>query len=169
VRADATLLGERKPASYIVSVAFLLGVLLAGLVASFALRPGGMKGSDVKRWLPWALIAIPVVFLLLRTGSYGLALVAALVTAAFRKGLPSVFTGTGNTGAGRSGDARTSAGSLPKRMTRGEALEVLGLSEGASKDDVLREYRRLMKRLHPDVGGSSYLATKLNEAREVLS
>jgi curved DNA-binding protein CbpA len=53
-------------------------------------------------------------------------------------------------------------------MTRQEALEVVGLAADASRSDVEREYRRLMKKLHPDVGGSGYLAGKLNQAREVL-
>jgi DnaJ-like protein len=163
------LLGERKPASYIVTVAFLLGVLLAGLVVSFAFGPGKLKAADLHRWLGWALVAVPIVFLLLRAGSYGLALAAALVTAALRRGLPVFQSGSGRARSSGEANGAGSPGTPAKRMTRREALEVLGLHEGASKDDVVREYRRLMKRLHPDVGGSSYLATKLNEAREVLS
>lgn len=150
-------------------MAFLLGVLLAGLVAALALRPG-TKLADLKRWILWALVAVPVVFLLLRAGSYGLALLAALGAAALRRGLPSFLNGGQQRAPGSAtGERREAASARPKRMSRREALEVLGLPEGASKDDVLREYKRLMKRLHPDVGGSSYLATKLNEAREVLS
>ncbi|MET0410314.1 MAG: DnaJ domain-containing protein [Polyangiaceae bacterium] len=151
------------------TVAFLLGVLLAGLVAALALRPGA-KLADLKRWMLWALVAVPVVFLLLRAGSYGLALLAALGAAVLRRGLPQFLGGGQQPAPGSTtGEQRPGTSARPKRMSRREALEVLGLPEGASKDDVLREYRRLMKRLHPDVGGSSYLATKLNEAREVLS
>jgi len=54
-------------------------------------------------------------------------------------------------------------------MSRHEALEMLGLDERATREDVQREYRRLIKRLHPDLGGSTYLTAKLNEARDVLS
>jgi curved DNA-binding protein CbpA len=53
-------------------------------------------------------------------------------------------------------------------MSRQEALQVLGLDASATQDDVRREYRRLIKKLHPDLGGSSYLAAKLNEAKDVL-
>jgi hypothetical protein len=57
----------------------------------------------------------------------------------------------------------------PTRMTRAEALQVFGLDESATREDVQREYRRLMRQVHPDLGGSSYLAAKINEAKDVLS
>ena len=53
-------------------------------------------------------------------------------------------------------------------MTREEALRVLGLEEGASSDDVTRAHRHLIKKLHPDQGGSSFLAQQVNEAKRVL-
>lgn len=53
-------------------------------------------------------------------------------------------------------------------MSREEALEVLGLEEGASDDDIRAAHLRLMKQVHPDRGGSDYLAAKLNEARRTL-
>jgi hypothetical protein len=53
-------------------------------------------------------------------------------------------------------------------MSRQEALSVLGLAEGASPDDIRAAHRRLIQRVHPDVGGSADLAARINRAKDVL-
>ncbi|HUB65053.1 MAG TPA: DnaJ domain-containing protein [Methylocella sp.] len=53
-------------------------------------------------------------------------------------------------------------------MTEDEAYEVLGLQKGASEEDVVRSHRSLMKKLHPDHGGTTDLAARVNEAKDVL-
>src|SRR5207302_3553529 len=53
-------------------------------------------------------------------------------------------------------------------MTRQEALSVLGLAEGASADEIRAVHRRLIQRVHPDVGGSADLAARINRAKDML-
>jgi type IV secretion system protein VirD4 len=53
-------------------------------------------------------------------------------------------------------------------MSASQALEILGLSAGTTEQDVRAAYNRLMKRVHPDVGGSTYFSKQLNAARDVL-
>jgi DnaJ homolog subfamily C member 19 len=53
-------------------------------------------------------------------------------------------------------------------MSRGEALEILGLKEGASGEEIIAAHKKLMQRVHPDRGGSNHLAAKVNQAKARL-
>jgi DnaJ family protein C protein 19 len=75
----------------------------------------------------------------------------------------------GGSGFGFTGPAGTPP---PRRqgsaMSRSEAYEVLGLKTGASPDEIHAAHRKLMRMAHPDAGGSDWLASRINQARDVL-
>ena len=151
---------------------FVLGLLLAALLFLLLNWWANAELKSAKRSLTWAIVGVCVVLgmVLLATGKALLAAVPAGF-ALFRMAGPTVaklLLGQVMSGKFRKGNTGNTASTGQSQMTRAEALEVLGLDDGASTTDVNEAYKRLMAQVHPDKGGSDWMAAKLNAARKTL-
>ncbi len=73
---------------------------------------------------------------------------------------------SGEPGGSQDGGGADTDGEI--NMNRQLALEILGLAEGASRDDIIKAHRKLMQKFHPDRGGSDYFSKKINAAKDLL-
>jgi hypothetical protein len=153
-----------------------LVVLLFLLWAAKRSRQSGML--DASRQHIGGVLALVVAFVLLLRGdlglSVGLGLFGLYLLAEVLPWPLSLLAGyldRRNAGWGEHAQAdANSAGWRPAagKMSEQEAYQILGIAPGASLDEISRAHRSLMKKLHPDQGGTTYLAARVNEAKDVL-
>ena len=158
----------------------LIGVVTL-LVLLWAAKRSRAKGifNIVQQRLSGAL-AILIGALLLVRGDWGLGLGLGLfgfylLGEALPWPLSSLAAYFDGGGPGRrehtQSNADTGFGAPPAtggKMTEQEAYQILGVAPGASMTEISRAHRALMKKLHPDQGGTTYLAARINEAKDVL-
>jgi len=160
----------------------MLWLVLGGLVL-FALW-GGLRAferasvTSIKSLVAWvaALAGISLALLLILSGRGGIAIGALVMFGPMIwNRWRAAHSGTarpGRVGSGGAGTGQRQSGSQSSPqagpMTRDEAYQVLGLKPGATEDDVRAAHHRLMRAAHPDAGGSDWLASRINQARDML-
>ena len=145
--------------SAIFIIAALLGVLWV-LRSAGRMSPKQARAFGAKI-MGWILLALAGILCL--HGNFGLGLPAAGIGAGLL-GYGNFFAPKPQARAGSSNQAPVTTGSMDRR----EAYDVLGLKSGASRDEITAAYKRLQRANHPDTGGSTYLAAKINQARDLL-
>ena len=135
-----------------------LGVLMAALGMFSRANVATVKAFGV--WFA-AIGGLAMAVLLFLTGRGGLALAGLALLG------PMVWSWI-VPGGGRARPAGPHRFARNGAMSRAEALEVLGLTPGASEADIRAAHRRLMRGAHPDSGGSDWLAARINQARDIL-
>ncbi|HLY90511.1 MAG TPA: DnaJ domain-containing protein [Acetobacteraceae bacterium] len=158
--------------------------LLLGALTLF-LFLGGLRAFErasittIKSLLAWiaALGGVTLALLLILTGREGIALGALAMFGPLIWQRWKAYRASLNSGANRQQQSSGSAGGDSQRppprqpgagMTPEEAYQVLGLHRGATEAEIRAAHHRLMRGAHPDSGGSDWLATRINLARDVL-
>jgi predicted membrane protein len=127
----------------------LLIILLMLFLLLFVVR-----GKKIKDPLIWTLLLLPIILISIKV-PFSIILIPVILITYF---LYQVLTNT---------DKKTK-NITNNMMTMGEAIDILGVSQSYTKDEVEKMFRNKMKANHPDVGGSRYFAEKLIQAREFL-
>jgi len=148
----------------------VIGIILAALLLLLMNWWANAKVESAKRSLMWAIIGVCLLLamVLLATGKALLAAVPAGYAVLRMVGPMAASKLLKNFKMGKPGFGGSGGPAGQTNMSRAEALDVLGLEEGAGEAEVNEAYRRLMAQVHPDKGGSDWLAAKLNDARKTL-
>jgi hypothetical protein len=143
-------------------VLLLLPLALYGYWKYFSKAPPELRSKRLKQA---ALLGggLLLTALLLRGGSYAGAITTLLLTIAARV-LPQLIATKLQPPPQTPGEPAP----RPEQMTRARASQILGVSEQADRAEVLSRYKELMKRNHPDRGGSTHIAAQINQAKDVL-
>lgn len=150
---------------------FVAGVVVLAVLLLLAAAYTRARPKDLVKGIRFSggvLLGLVTVALAV-TGRIGLAFLAAAGAWALLTGtMPPWLGAPRGPNPGDTGGSRDTPAGRRGAMSRSEALHVLGLEPGATEEQIRAAHRRLIMQIHPDKGGTSYLAAKINEAKDVL-
>jgi hypothetical protein len=148
---------------FVVGLAVLLVLLLLAAAYTRARPRDLVKGIRFSGGVLLGLVAVGLAV----ANRFALAFLAAAGAWVLLTGTMPPWIG-GPRSPGEAGGSREVPPNRKGTMSRSEALNVLGLEPGATEEQIRAAHRRLILQIHPDKGGTSYLAAKINEAKDVL-
>jgi hypothetical protein len=149
-------------------IGLLCGAIVLALLFFGARAFEQASVNSIKSLFAWvaALGGLTLALLLILSGRASIALGALALFG------PVVYqqwqAARGRTSKRPPGGARPPPGATRGAMTRAEAFEVLGLRPGATEVQIRDAHHRLMRAAHPDAGGSDWIASRINQARDIL-
>ncbi|WP_321390796.1 hypothetical protein [Emcibacter sp.] len=149
----------------------ILGLIILVYVAvNYFKRADPGKLANLSRYLVAAVLAGLGLFILLRGNIYIALVLATGAVLAWQGTLWNYLAGRAGKKSGHTQDTASGGRSAAGRptMDREEALDVLGLSGHPTVTEIKEAHHKLIRKIHPDQGGSDYLAMKINDARDVL-
>jgi len=158
-------------------------ILIAALVAAVVLAQRWLRKTSLtasQRGQAIVLVLMAVMLILAVSGKLNplFATLAAIVPILWKlfttvsRHLPAALKAwqlfNDHQGNDRQGSSNSTRAATSTSLGRTEALQILGLADNASRDDIINAHRRLIQKMHPDRGGSDYLAARINLAKDVL-
>lgn len=148
-------------------VAIVLGAIY--LVRWFLRTPAETVAAHIRKTL-WLILGLGLIFLAV-TGR--LNIIFAFIGSAIPlivKHLPNILRllGVAKSIKSAADENSTSSHPITQTMNATQALEILGLTVGATDKEIIDAHKRLIQKLHPDKGGSEYMSAQLNLAKETL-
>ena len=143
----------------------LLGAAMLVLLMASLVMFSRAQVTTIKAFGIWvvAIAGLLLATLLFLTGRGGSAIAAVIMLG------PLVWSWLKQPGLGSGAKPRVGRAAPPRGgMTRDEAYAVLGLAPGADEAQIRAAHHRLMRMAHPDSGGSDWLASRVNQARDLL-